>query len=249
MSNHLFKSTAHFVKNPLGIIGLLLVSVYGISTLAFSLQTFDGWHLSVLLIFNVVYPVFSLCVLYVLITRHHEKLYSPLDFQNAESFENLVKLKLQKVEREIDATVAAELRKKMQELDKETKREMLILKCSTSVDMGDFTGANKWVDEALELREEPVALAWKAYILRKDHKIEEALRYLDRAIELGSDEPRAIHFYNRACYKTQLEYALDEIVCDLRRALQLDPKLIKEARRDEDLFAVHVTSEFKELVA
>jgi hypothetical protein len=130
MDNFIFKNPEKFTKNPLGLIGLLLVVVYGISMLATSMQTFNDTQKSILLAFMVGYPVFVLIALYLLVTKHHEKLYFPLDFKNANSFEHhIVEMKFNrlygKVEEKIDRTITEELEKKLADLDLKFRYESL----------------------------------------------------------------------------------------------------------------------------
>ncbi len=75
-------------RNPLGIIGLFLVLVYGIAALVFG---FGGGHLDeqqtwVFVIFLAVFPILVLAAFVWLVIYHHTKLYSPGDFREDQTF-------------------------------------------------------------------------------------------------------------------------------------------------------------------
>jgi hypothetical protein len=75
-------------RNPLGIIALFIVLVYGIAALVLgvsssSLQTNERLPLIYFLVF---FPVIVLVAFYRLVANHHVKLYAPLDYQDKEGF-------------------------------------------------------------------------------------------------------------------------------------------------------------------
>lgn len=75
-------------RNPLGIIALFIVLVYGIAALVFGLS---GAQLSEpqkwpLIWFLVLFPVLVLLLFGWLVSSHHTKLYSPNDFPNEDGF-------------------------------------------------------------------------------------------------------------------------------------------------------------------
>lgn len=79
-------------KNPLGIIGLFIVLVYGFACLVFGLS---GAHLEkdeslILTWFIVSFPVLILATFYRLVTAHHRKLYAPGDFRDEANFNSAV---------------------------------------------------------------------------------------------------------------------------------------------------------------
>ena len=75
-------------KNPLGIIGLFIVLVYGIAGLVFSTSGSEvgEFERKLLVLFLVIFPVLVLFCFVWLVSRHHTKLYAPSDFQNDASF-------------------------------------------------------------------------------------------------------------------------------------------------------------------
>lgn len=84
-----FGQTAQrLARNPLGIIALFIVLVYGIAGLVLGVSSGDlePSERQPLVWFLVVFPVVVLGVFYRLVTAHHVKLYAPHDFPDAEGF-------------------------------------------------------------------------------------------------------------------------------------------------------------------
>ncbi|HEV2783317.1 MAG TPA: response regulator [Actinophytocola sp.] len=83
-----FGDTAQrLARNPLGIIALFIVLVYGLAALvtAFSGSLSSAERLP-LIYFLVVFPILVLGVFAWLVSRHSNKLFSPRDFQNEENY-------------------------------------------------------------------------------------------------------------------------------------------------------------------
>lgn len=85
-----FGSTArHLARNPLGIIALFLVLVYGFAALVLgvsgkNLEPAQRWPL---VWFLVIFPVLVLGIFSWLVSRHHYKLYAPADHVDPKGFE------------------------------------------------------------------------------------------------------------------------------------------------------------------
>lgn len=77
------KDASQFIRNPLGLIGLFIVLIYGFGALVAGaspeLTTDQRW---VLVWFVVLFPPIVLSALYRLVTRHHSKLYAPADWKD-----------------------------------------------------------------------------------------------------------------------------------------------------------------------
>lgn len=76
------------VKNPIGIIALFISMIYGFANLllgatATSLTPDERFPL---IIFIVLFPVVVLGIFYLLVSRHHGKLYAPGDYKDDKSF-------------------------------------------------------------------------------------------------------------------------------------------------------------------
>ncbi len=73
-------------NNPLGIIGTFLTLVEGIAGLVIVKSQLKDCQNTILVIFVVLFPIIVLCVFYRLVTKHHEKLYSPSDYKDERNF-------------------------------------------------------------------------------------------------------------------------------------------------------------------
>src|SRR5579872_646891 len=89
-------------RNPLGIIALFIVLVYGLAALvtAFS-ASFTSAERLPLIYFLILFPVLVLAAFTWLVSKHSDKLFAPSDFKNEE---NYVKMQLNAV---ASLTVAA----------------------------------------------------------------------------------------------------------------------------------------------
>ena len=81
-----FGQTAQrLARNPLGIVALFIVLVYGM-VLGVSSANLEPSERQPLVWFLVIFPVVVLGVFYRLVTVHHVKLYAPHDFPDSEGF-------------------------------------------------------------------------------------------------------------------------------------------------------------------
>ena len=104
------KTAQRLATNPLGIIALFIVLVYGIAGVVFgtSAQYLETSQKNIVVYFLVLFPVLVLAVFVLLVTRHHTKLYAPKDFQDASTFLRTLSFseQKQKIEKEIDEIVS-----------------------------------------------------------------------------------------------------------------------------------------------
>lgn len=81
------KGAVGFTKNPLGIIGLFVVLIYGLAVIVagFSpeLTEFQRWVMIALI---ATFPPGVLWTFYRLVTKHHAKLYAPGDWKDEKNF-------------------------------------------------------------------------------------------------------------------------------------------------------------------
>lgn len=82
------KTAQRLSRNPLGIIALFIVLVYGIAALVFSFSSsnLEPSERSLIIWFLVLFPVLVLAAFYRLVAYHHVKLYAPHDFPDKEGF-------------------------------------------------------------------------------------------------------------------------------------------------------------------
>jgi len=88
MTSDLSASAQKLARNPLGIIALFLLLVYGIAGLVFSVAAkgLSASERQPLVWFLVVFPVLVLGMFGWLVGRHHTKLYAPSDYRDSEGF-------------------------------------------------------------------------------------------------------------------------------------------------------------------
>ncbi len=84
--NTIAKSAENLSKNPLGIIGLFIVLVYGIAGLVLITTNELGNSKQYLVWFLILFPVLILWTFYNLVTKHYSKLYAPSDYQDESNF-------------------------------------------------------------------------------------------------------------------------------------------------------------------
>ncbi len=81
------KTAKGLAKNPLGIIALFIVLIYGFASLVVGLSgQLERLERALLVGFLVVFPIMVLAVFAWLVSRHHTKLYAPTDFREDASF-------------------------------------------------------------------------------------------------------------------------------------------------------------------
>ena len=97
------------VRNPIGIVALFISLIYGFASLllgatASALTPSERFPL---IVFIVAFPMVVLGVFYLLVSRHHGKLYSPGDFKDDKSF--LRTLSKEEVKEKLEREVAEAL--------------------------------------------------------------------------------------------------------------------------------------------
>lgn len=94
-----FGSTARKLsRNPLGIISLFIVLLYGIASLVLgsSSGSFEPPGRLILIGFLALFPFVVLGVFGWLVSRHHEKLYGPGDYESDDAFLNTLSPEIQR---------------------------------------------------------------------------------------------------------------------------------------------------------
>ncbi len=88
MEDQKVKNVIGVVKNPIGVIGLFLVLVEAIAALVVVNSSLSYSLNLILVLFIVIFPFIVLLVFYLLVTKHHQKLYSPSDYKDERYFAN-----------------------------------------------------------------------------------------------------------------------------------------------------------------
>lgn len=86
--NQFLKHAKGLAKNPLGIIALFISLIYGFASLVLGLSSSNlaPSERIILIWFIVLFPILILITFVFLVIKHHQKLYSPSDFRDDESF-------------------------------------------------------------------------------------------------------------------------------------------------------------------
>lgn len=127
-------------RNPLGVIALFLFLIYGLATLAFSVNALSSQERFPMIWFLVLFPVVVLGTFTWLVSSHHEKLYAPSDYRDDEGFHRSTNARLQYVREvqrqhtELKANVNAILREQFH--DEGTKLASALEGISTAIDRG-----------------------------------------------------------------------------------------------------------------
>lgn len=111
------KSARELARNPLGIIALFIVLVYGIAALALGLtSTLSQEDRTPIVWFLVSFPILVLAAFCWLVSRHHQKLYAPSDYKTDDGFLSAAQIQKRHVE-ELQAQqdqVQATIREKLE---------------------------------------------------------------------------------------------------------------------------------------
>ncbi len=89
-------------RNPLGLIALFLVLIYGLATLILTVADLEPSERNPLIWFLVIFPVLVLGMFGWLVSMHHTKLYAPSDYRADETF-----LRAGKIQAYVSAGVAS----------------------------------------------------------------------------------------------------------------------------------------------
>jgi len=82
-------------RNPLGILALFILLVYGMASLVTGLGNLNDASEKLITYFLVSFPILVLFIFYILVTKHHDKLYAPSDFSNQNHFKEILELQLE----------------------------------------------------------------------------------------------------------------------------------------------------------
>lgn len=114
------KSAENLSKNPLGIIGLFLVLVYGIAGLVLITANDLGNERVFLIIFLTIFPLIILLVFYNLVTKHYNKLYSPSDYKDEVNF-------MKAIDKETNIIKQIQVQERVEEFEKTENDNTLLL--------------------------------------------------------------------------------------------------------------------------
>lgn len=90
------QNAQRLARNPLGIIALFLVLVYGIATIVAISPILDHDQRQIIIYFIIIFSFSVLGMFYLLVTKHPDKLYAPSDFVDEANFTKMVEIGLDK---------------------------------------------------------------------------------------------------------------------------------------------------------
>ncbi len=123
-----------------------------------------------------------------------------------------------------------------------------ILQGNSYLTKGELTQAETiYLDVLKENPRSAKALVGLAVVKSKRKDYANAINLCTSAIEINPNYADA--YYNRACNRSLSGQPLDEILDDLRKAIDLDKSFREEAEKDEDFKSIKGNKEFLEIVS
>jgi len=182
-------------RNPLGIIGLAFVLVYGIAGYTATSDVFQDDERKVLVYILVLFPILIIGVFYKLVTAHHTKLYAPSDYRDDANFlqsldariSNSPKvLELEEVTEQIKQEIEGQPLYKYTKLSECGKRLALILNRSPEVDLEESNAIADFEPGEVETQINMlVEYGWAVQAGNSLHRTEKGKAELDTFIELA----------------------------------------------------------------
>ena len=111
----------NFFKNPIGVIGIFLVLTEAIASLVIVNSKLTDIQNTILVLFVVLFPCAILLAFYLLVTRHHSKLYSPSDYRDEQNFVNTYNSVTQREEIRKAGSLSGEIREQSAAMEKNIK--------------------------------------------------------------------------------------------------------------------------------
>ena len=90
------QNAQRLARNPLGIIALFLVLVYGIATIVAISPILDHDQRQIIIYFIIIFSFSVLGMFYLLVTKHPDKLYAPSDFVDEVNFMRIFEIGLER---------------------------------------------------------------------------------------------------------------------------------------------------------
>ncbi len=77
-------------RNPIGIIALSISLVYSLTCIVAISSKLEEYQNNILIGFIIGFPIFTMILFYRLVTKHHDKLYAPSDFNDENYFYKII---------------------------------------------------------------------------------------------------------------------------------------------------------------
>lgn len=247
---HFGNTAKSLSKNPVGILALFIVLIYGFASLVIifgeGLQTDER---KMILWFIFVFTGLVLATYFRLVTKHHEKFYSPNDFKDEEIFLKLTSAVKGTLKEDISSEVVRQINDRIGELERRYEYETYYLRMLSYKTQGQYETAILWANKLAELLPSSEVYTHKAFCLCCLGKVQEALESVEKSFELnkfGHAHNKASAHFNRACYKAKLNLGQSSVFDDLRAAIKINDKYIEQMQNDADLSTVNVQELVKE---
>ena len=249
------------IKNPLTIIAIFA----GISEISGTvvLPFLSEQNQSIFVWFLMGFPALLVLLFFVVLLVNRKVLYAPSDFQSEENFINLIRSKVDNVEKEVVESIQREVLLKIDELSlkshehysmlKTSLAEQYVLKGKKNLDEGMLEEA--LFDFKVAVNEKPKARTYGliAYTLKRLERPGEAISYINTGICIVGKDTKtyASLLYNRACYNCLSGGTIDEILSDLDASFELDHTVRRDIENElvGDLLRIREDHRVVDLIA
>ena len=182
-------------RNPLGIIGLAFVLVYGIAGYTATSEVFQPDERKIIVYFLVAFPVLIIAVFFRLVTSHHTKLYAPSDFRDDANFlqsldariSNSPKvLELEEITEQIKQQIEGQPLYKYTKLSECGKRLALTLNRNPEIELNECKAINGFDKDDIDAQiDKVVEYGWATKSDTKLYRTETGKSELDTFIDLA----------------------------------------------------------------
>jgi hypothetical protein len=227
-------------RNPLGIIALFIILIYGMASIVVgsSFGRLDASTIAPMIWFLTGFPCLVLFIFFMLVTRHHTKLYAPADFRDDEFFINAIGARVSYQTNVLTDTLEAKLSQQTDELQKALDWQSTVLNATNILASQETTLHDIDIilarvrQRLIEVPDDGRAALLSGRIHRRlsdkhvepNENLQHAIGVLTRFIELHSSNTKindvvAAARYNRACYRMLLRAMVDDGKGDSKQIL------------------------------
>lgn len=185
--NNLLKQGKEYIGNPLGVIALFVLLIYGFACLVLGVGAggLESSHKTILIYFLVLFPVVILISFVYLVTKHSYKLYAPKDYKDEENY--METLDFIQMEMRSNQKIKLLLQEEVEKVNKDEDT------------VGNSTGQAKVeVASAIEEINNNQLEYARIYSLKKKYELFEELALERIEEELGVEVKRRVGLENRA---------------------------------------------------
>jgi hypothetical protein len=264
-----YRTAVALSRNPLGIFSLFITLIYGMAVVVFAVgaSRLDSSSTVPMIWCLSGFPFLLLASFVFLVTKHHEKLYAPGDFENQQVFFDIIGMKLAPQTTEYDREVFNRLSGAVGNF-----RFNILL---SNMTQKQVEGALSLFNAKLKqdpLDSDAVVSAGRIYRHLAEVKKNQPEQNLHKAIDILTrfisnkaiakerDKDLSAAIYNRACYRVLLrshitnqdkmlrQNTLQEGLQDLKMAIEIDSDWANKAHEDDDFASLHTNPDFQSIV-